>query len=54
MPQHEVLMLSTVVNMLKLYADIFNAIASIEEASGKKADELLRELLSPQNLAKLS
>jgi hypothetical protein len=36
MPQHEVLMLSTVVNMLKLYADILNAIASIEEASGKK------------------
>jgi len=54
MPQHEVLMLSTVVNVLKLYADILNAIASVEEASGKKADELLRELLSPQNLAKLS
>jgi len=53
MPQHEVLMLSTVVNVLKLYADMLNAIASVEEASGKKADELLRELLSPQSLAKL-
>jgi hypothetical protein len=46
-------MLSAVVNMLKLYADILNAIASIDEASGKRADELLKELLNPQNLAKL-
>jgi hypothetical protein len=29
-------MLSAVVNILKLYADILNTIASIEEASGKK------------------
>ena len=54
MSQHDVLMLSTVVNMLKLYAAMLNSIADIEEASGKKADELLKELLSPQNLAKLS
>jgi hypothetical protein len=46
-------MLSAVVNILKLYADILNTIASIEEASGKRADELLKELLNPQNLAKL-
>jgi hypothetical protein len=46
-------MLSAVVNILKLYADILNTIASIDEASGKRADELLKELLNPQNLAKL-
>jgi hypothetical protein len=46
-------MLSAVVNISKLYADILNTIASIEEASGKRADELLKELLNPQNLAKL-
>jgi hypothetical protein len=54
MSQHDVLMLSTVANMLRLYADMLNVIAGIEEASGRKADELLKELLSPQSLAKLS
>jgi len=54
MSQHNVLMLDAVINMLKLYADALNAIASVEEASGRRADELLRELLTPQNLAKLS
>jgi HJR/Mrr/RecB family endonuclease len=54
MSQHDVLILDAVINMLKLYADALNAIASVEEVSGKRADELLRKLLAPQNLAKLS
>jgi len=54
MSQHDVLILDAVINMLKLYADALNAIASVEKVSGRRADELLRELLAPQNLAKLS
>lgn len=54
MSQHDVLILDAVINMLKLYADALNAIASVEEVSGRRADELLRELLASQNLAKLS
>jgi hypothetical protein len=54
MSQHDVLMLDAVINMLKLYADALNAIASVEEVSGRRANELLRELLASQNLAKLS
>jgi hypothetical protein len=47
-------MLDAVINMLKLYADALNAIASVEEVSGRRADELLKELLASQNFAKLS
>jgi hypothetical protein len=47
MSQHDVLMLDAVINMVKLYADALNAIASVEKVSGRRADELLRELPSP-------
>jgi hypothetical protein len=38
MSQHDVLMLDAVINMLKLYADALNAIASVEEVSGRRAN----------------
>lgn len=39
---------------MKLYAQILNAIAEVEEVGGKRIDEQLRELLSLENLLKLS
>jgi hypothetical protein len=54
MSQHDVLMLDAVINMLKLYVDALNAIACVEEVSGRRTGELLRELLASQNFAKLS
>jgi len=48
-----VVILKAVVDMLRLYSQILNAVAEIEEASGKKVDELLRELLSPGSLVEL-
>jgi len=42
--------LKVVVDMLKMYAYLLSTIAEIEEVSGKRFDEFLKELLSLEKL----
>jgi len=45
--------LRIIIDMLKMYARLLNVIAEVEENSGKRFDELLKELFSPAKLAGL-
>jgi len=45
--------LRIIIDMLKMYAQLLNVIAEVEENSGKRFDELLKELFSPAKLAGL-
>jgi hypothetical protein len=41
------------IGMLKLFAQLLNNIAEVEEKYGKKYDEIIKEFFTPQNLAEL-
>jgi F0F1-type ATP synthase delta subunit len=45
--------LKALTGMLKTYAQVLSAVAEIEEATGKKFDELLKEVFNPSKLAEL-
>lgn len=45
--------LKAMIDVLRMYTQSLNIIADVEERSGKKFDELLRELFNPTRLAEL-
>jgi hypothetical protein len=42
------------IDMLKIYAKILNTMAEVEETTGKKIDELQKEVFSPATFVELS
>ncbi|MCS7367408.1 MAG: hypothetical protein NDF52_05965 [archaeon YNP-WB-062] len=45
--------LKTTMDILKLYAQLLNSIADLEEKYSKKFDEVLKDVFNPQELAEL-
>ena len=45
--------LRALIGMLKIYAQLLGAVAEIEEISGKRFDDALKEMFDPSKLAEL-